>query len=370
MTNIRLSVVLPTYNERVNVGIAVSRILESCGSADTEVIVVDDNSPDGTWQVAEEIAALHPQVSVLRRMHEKGLSSAVLTGFAASSGRYVAVMDSDLQHDAAVLPRFLRELEAGAEIVVGSRKAEGGAIAEWHWFRRFISGAATRLSQALLPLPVSDPMSGFFALRRELYLAHGASVNPRGFKILLEFLWRARGCRVAEVGYVFQSRIHGQSKLSSSVMFDLVEALVELRWGHIVSPRFLKYGMVGATGVAVSQGGLYLGKHLFGFDNSQALALGIEASIVSNFLLNNAWTFRKQALRKPGPFLRGLLSFHAICLAGAFMNHAVALFLVERRFANIYFANLMGIGLATVWNYFINANVTWKASNRVHGAQQ
>ena len=361
----KLTVVLPTYNESKNIQLVVPRIVEvlsQCQATfdlDFEVMVVDDNSPDGTWKIAEELSRSIPQLRVIRRLHGRGLSSAVMAGFAASTADFLLVMDADLQHDEGALKGFVDAFLKGADIVVGSRKVEGGGIENWNRSRRFVSWTATQLANFAIAQSVSDPMSGFFGVRREFYNEIAADINPRGFKILLEFLARSSGKKIAEVGYVFRDRLHGESKLSSRIIFEYLEALYDLRFGRVVPARFLKYALVGLSGVVVNQCGVFLARSLFQAPDEAALAAGIEISIVSNFVLNNFWTFRQTRLRGNLKILRGFLTFNTICLAGAVINYAVALTLSHQLAISLYAANFVGILLATCWNYFVNSNVTW-----------
>jgi dolichol-phosphate mannosyltransferase len=357
-----ISVILPTYNESVNVPILVERLEKHLEGLPFEIIIVDDNSPDETWKVAQELARSRSHLRVLRRMNEKGLSSAVLRGFEAAIGKVLVVMDSDLQHDETVIRDFIKEIENGSDIVVGSRKAPGGGIEGWSWTRRFLSWGAGLMAKVVLWHSVSDPMSGFFALRRSVFEQYAALINPRGFKILLEFVARAKGQKISEVGYTFRSRMHGESKLSASVMLDYITALYELRFGRYLPARFLKYALVGMSGVLVNFIALYFGKSILGLSESHALMAAIEVSIISNFLLNNFWTFRAARLEKTLPLVRGLLTFNAICLAGALINYSIAMFFRTHFETSLYLANLLGISLATCWNYIINSNITWTAA--------
>jgi dolichol-phosphate mannosyltransferase len=297
---------------------------------------------------------------VIRRVSEKGLASAVVDGFATARGRYLVAMDADLQHDEQALPGFLAAFQDGAQVVVGSRKTTGGGIENWSALRRLVSWGATLLAKAMLPRTVSDPLSGYFGVTRRFFEQAAPRLNPRGFKILLEFLALSGGQPVAEVGYVFRSRQYGSTKLSGAVMLDYLVGLYELRLGRIVPVRFIKYSLVGVSGIFTNQLGLWLGRNAFRLDNRYALVLGIELSILTNFLLNNYWSFRDVRVRGAAGLARGFVSFNLICMAGAVINYAVALFLSMRFGMDIYLANLAGIAVATAWNYTINVNVTWK----------
>jgi len=218
-----LSLILPTYNEAANIAALIDNIDGVLQSIPHEIIVVDDNSPDGTWQVAEGLMPKHPALRVMRRIGRRGLSSAVVEGFDMARGDVLAVLDADGQHDAMLLHTMLASLQAGAELTIGSRYVPGGSVGEWVRDRRIISSAGTVVAKMLSRVKVSDPLGGFFALRRDLYTSIRESLHPTGFKILLEILASipASTC-VTEIPLVFRMRLHGQSKLSLKVHFDFV----------------------------------------------------------------------------------------------------------------------------------------------------
>ncbi|APJ03262.1 glycosyltransferase [Silvanigrella aquatica] len=355
----QLSLVIPTYNECQNIPILIERIAKVLEGVEKEVIVVDDNSPDRTWEVARTLSARYPWLRVIRRMTDKGLSSAVLAGFEIAEGEILAVMDADLQHDEQALISFIREMESGADIVVGSRKVKGGGIVDWSPIRKFISGVATLLTKIALPQSVSDPMSGFFAVKKHVYVSNKNQINPRGFKILLEFLARAKHCKIEEVGYVFKGRVHGESKISSSVVFDLIIALYELSIGKVFPTQFIKYGIIGISGLFVATFVIYLCRMFTHLSEAYSIAISIEISILTNFFLNNFWTFRPKRLLGIWNILRGIITFHAICLGGALINQAIALKLLTFG-VDVYIANAFGYFIAAIWNYIINVNITWK----------
>lgn len=364
-TDVAISVILPTFNERVNVPIIVDRLAQVLAPiCSFEVLVVDDNSPDGTWHIAEELAQTRPWLRSIRRMHNKGLSPAVVDGFSLAKGRRLVVMDADLQHDEQALLKFIESFDTGAELVVGSRKIDGGGVEDWSVVRRFISWFATQLAHVVLPLQVSDPMSGFFGITRELHERITPEVNPKGFKILLEYVARTKAGVVREVGYTFRGRQHGESKLSNDVIYDYLEALWGLsKFSRFISWRFLNYFFVGCVGLIVNLSVLGLLRHSQSVNQSMALIFAVESSIVSNFFLNNSVTFRKKRFVGTLRVIQGLLMFNAICATGAFINHSLAMTMNQAQLANIYFATAMGYIVATIWNYVVNSHICWKASN-------
>jgi dolichol-phosphate mannosyltransferase len=229
------SLILPTYNERENLPVILQRLNYILGDYKFEVIVVDDDSPDGTWAEAQTYQQQYQWLRVIRRTGERGLSSAVICGFRHARGKVLGVMDADLQHDDTRLPELLRAMES-ADFAVATRRAEGGSDGTWSHARRLVSRTATILAKLVARIPLSDPMSGFFTMRRELFVAlDDWALHPRGYKLLVYLYGRALQCfgrekvRVREIGYEFAERQHGQSKLSPRVMLDFILMLFDLR---------------------------------------------------------------------------------------------------------------------------------------------
>src|SRR5437016_5063212 len=216
---VQLSVIVPTYNERQNLDPVVQAIGEALWNVDWEIIVVDDDSPDGTAAAARSLYAHDPRVRAIRRIGRRGLASACVEGALASSARFVAVIDADLQHDPALLPAMLRRLtDDEADIVIGSRYVAGGDVGEWKRPRALGSRVATKLAHMLTHVDVRDPMSGYFMLRRDIIEQHAHALSAVGFKILLDILLTASGeLRVEEIPLRFGRRLHSESKMSVAV---------------------------------------------------------------------------------------------------------------------------------------------------------
>jgi dolichol-phosphate mannosyltransferase len=353
-----VTVVVPTFNEVENIPILIERIATAFGQRDFEIIVVDDDSPDRTWAVVEELAHQRPWLRVIRRLHDRGLSSAVVAGFCAARGDALAVIDADLQHDEAILPALADAL-AEREIAIGSRYIAGGGTGTWSRKRRFLSRSATRLAQFLLGVEVRDPMSGFFMLRRDLFDRISERLNPRGFKILLEILHHAKVDAVAEVPYTFRNRLHGESKLDAGVGLAFLVALYDLKFGRILPRSFILYAAVGLSGVAVNLGVLSCLTRVFGAEERVSVLIAIVVSMITNFLLNNAITFRQVATWKPRKFFRQLIGFVGVSSIGLVINYAVTAFVRDRTGIAIEFASLVGIAVATLWNYLISSHYVW-----------
>lgn len=381
---IDFSLVIPTFNEAENICILIPRVISllSAAKISFEIIVVDDDSKDLTWKVVQEQFANESRVRVLRRVNKKGLSSAVLDGMAIAKGKAFGVMDADLQHDENIIPKMLSEL-AQHDIVVGSRVVEDGGYGEWGIIRKMMSKGATLFAKIMLPIPVGDPMSGFFVLKRELYEDLVPKINPRGFKILLEFLARKKGIKAKEVGFVFKTRIHGETKMSGSVIQNYLVALYDIRFGHIISITFLKYGFTGLTGVFVNLFGQFFAMTAFHLGNSQAyydnftkpflaVAFGFELSVLSNYIINNLWTFSESKIKGLKGNVLGFIKFNVVSIIGFIVQISVWRFtyqVIQDEFPQFlfggltYICNFAGIILATAGNYFLNKNFTWQEKN-------
>lgn len=215
----KLSVISPTYNEAENVGRLIAELERSLHPADYEILISDDDSPDRTWAVVEEIGRCNPRVRALRRTSNRGLGPSVVDGFSSATGEAVACIDADLQHDPKILPQMLKKLENGADLVVATRYMPGGGTANWGIIRRLGSWGCTKLAQVLLGVKLRDPMSGYFMMRREDFLRIRDRLNVRGFKILLEIAAHMHPHRLGEVPYTFGPRAQGESKLSNKIVF-------------------------------------------------------------------------------------------------------------------------------------------------------
>ncbi len=225
----RFSLVVPTYNERDNMATFTAAVHRALEEIPHEVIIVDDDSPDLTWKLVEEMCATAPWLRVVRRVGRRGLSSAVLEGFDAATAPVLGVMDADMSHDENILPKLIAAVESGSDLAVGSRRIPGGGATHWPWYRRVTSWTATMMAKALLHLSISDPMSGFFVMKRELYERSKARLEPTGYKILLEIYCKGRPEKVSEIPFVFRDRRQGYSKLSAGVIRDLVKMVFRLR---------------------------------------------------------------------------------------------------------------------------------------------
>ena len=356
--SLRLSVVVPTFNEAGNVPELIRRLEGTLGASGWEVIFVDDDSPDGTASKIRCLGLTDPRIRCLQRIGRRGLSSACIEGMLAATAPVIAVMDADLQHEESILPDMLRRIDQGADIVVGSRYAEGGSAGQWDQSRKSMSRLATRLGRLILKQPVSDPMSGFFMLRREVLEGAVHELSGMGFKILLDLLASTRRpLNVAEVAYHFRDRHSGESKLDTMVIWEYGMLLADKTVGRFVPVRFLVFSLIGGLGVLVHFAVLTVALKALGigFTVGQSIATGL--SMVFNFALNNVLTYRDRRLRGWAWF-GGLLSFMAACSVGAAANIGIASYLFEQR-TEWALAALAGVLVGAVWNYAVTQLYTW-----------
>ena len=364
---ILLSLVIPTYNEGKNVQKIVKLLSQQLDAAIPEayeLIVVDDNSPDLTWEIAQEIMPEYPQLRVMRRIEERGLSTAVIRGWQAARGEVLGVIDADLQHPPELLLKLWGEIKRGGDLAVASRHVEGGGVSDWSVIRRFLSRGAQTLGLIILPEVigrVSDPMSGYFMVRRRCIA--GRTLSPLGYKILIEVLARGKVPWIGEVGYVFQEREEGESKVTSKQYIDYLRHLVRLRFSLGPIARFLRFGLVGFSGVFVDLGVFYLLRSQnFGLTSSAAISG--ELAIINNFLWNDFWTFGDISSLQPGKRqrLKRLLKFNIICLAGLALNVLIVNFFFNFLGINEYVAKLIAIAAVTVWNFWLNLKLSWRVT--------
>lgn len=365
--SVKLSLIIPTYNEAKNVPVLVAQLqscLEPVLGKSYELIVVDDNSPDQTWAVATELAKTYPNLRVIRRQGEKGLSTAVIRGWQAARGELLGVMDADLQHPVEVNLGLLNALNAGASLAVASRHIEGGGVSDWSMFRRVVSRGAQLVGLLLLPGvlgKISDPMSGYFMMKRSAVA--NVELDPLGYKILIEMVARANIEWIDEVGYVFRERVEGASKVTWRLYIDYLRHLLRLRLATLRNSTFFRYCLVGASGVLVDMAILYLlsDPRMLGLGLTRSKLVAGETAILTNFLLNDRWTFSGAAAAQPGlvAMARRFLTFNAICAAGLVINVVVLNLLFNLAHLNRYVANGIAIIAVTGWNYWLNRKLNW-----------
>jgi dolichol-phosphate mannosyltransferase len=355
-----LSVVVPSFNERDNVTVLYRRLETTLAGIPWEVVFVDDNSPDGTWEVVRSLARQDPRVRCIRRVGRRGLSGACIEGILASSAPYAAVMDADLQHDETQLPKMVELLRSGqADLVVGSRYIEGYRAEGFNKQRAGASAFATEIARRLLQVDIADPMSGFFAIRRDRFEELAPDLSTQGFKILLDVVATAQGkLRAVEIPYTFGSRQHGESKLDSMVALDFLGLVLAKLTHDVISLRFVLFGLVGTLGLLVHLAALFVALEVFGAPFAEAQATGAIVAMTSNFILNNFLTYRDQRL-KGFAIVRGLLLFYLVCSVGLFANVGVA-FSVYDQEPIWWLAGAAGALMGVVWNYAMSGLFVWR----------
>ncbi|MBN8892165.1 MAG: dolichol monophosphate mannose synthase [Acetobacteraceae bacterium SCN 69-10] len=356
----QLCVVIPVLNERDNIAPLVARLNEVLAGIAWEAIFVDDDSTDGTREAVRAVAQADPRVRLLHRIGRRGLSSAFIEGAQASLAPYIAAMDGDMQHDETLLPHMLAALrDDGYELAIGSRYVAGGGVGDWDATRAGLSTLATRVSQVVLRVQLSDPMSGFFMIRRETFDRAARRLSAMGFKILLDIVASLPSPpRLTELPYKFRSRVHGDSKMDAGVLRDYALLLLDKLVGHIVPVRFVLFAGVGLLGIAAHLLVLRIGL-LAGLDFAEAQSVATGVAIVGNFVLNNLFTFRDRRLRG-WRFLRGLVTFALICSVGAVGNLSVSIFLFGPGHSSWWVAGLAGAAMSLVWNYAASSVLTWR----------
>jgi len=354
---------MPTRNEHDNVHPVYDALCRVLRGIDWEVIFVDDDSKDGTPGAVCRLANSDRRVRCIQRIGRRGLASACVEGILASTAPYVAVMDADLQHDEQLLLRMLETLiaEPDVDAVVGSRHVEHGSIATLSRERSFLSNLATRMARSVLRVPLTDPMSGFFMVRREAFQGAVRGLSSIGFKILLDLLASSRRpLQVKEIPYHFRERQSGESKFDALIGWEYLMLLADKAIGHIIPIRFFVFALVGGFGLVVHLAVLWfcLNPMQLTFELSQAGATGI--AIICNFTLNNLLTYHDRRLTG-WQFVRGLLSFALICSFGAIANVGIATMLFTQQHAYWWVAGIAGAAMSAVWNYAVSSTYTWQA---------
>ena len=361
MHSAELSIIVPTYKERGNVAELVRRLDAALTGIGWEAIFVDDNSPDGTAEAVKDIASADNRVRCLRRVGRRGLAGACIEGMLSSASPFVAVMDADLQHDEKVLPAMLTRLRAGgADLVAGTRYVEGGGAVGFSQRRSAISRAATRLTHRLVGTNLSDPMSGFFMMRRDRLEEIAPRLSPVGFKILLDIAVTGgeRLC-IAEQPYVFGTRFDGESKFNAQIGVEFLGLLLAKMTGDLVDPRFLFYAIVGSLGLLVHLIALRLSLVFLPESFRAAQIIATLVAMTSNFLLNNELTYRDRRL-KGIAMLRGFALFCLIGSVGVLTNVDLASWLYDERQV-WWVAGAVGAIMGALWNYAMSTLFVWRA---------
>jgi len=351
-----LTIVIPTYKERENLPELFDRIFKVFDQLNgyCEIIIVDDNSNDGTKEYANKIWR-HP-VTVLVRKHEKGLATACVLGFKHAKGNKIIVMDGDLQHPPEKILEMVSKLENSADVVIGSRYFGDGTAGSFGLKRKIISKGAGLLFNSFFPdIKTTDTQSGFFGFRKKVI--KNVDLKPRGYKILLEILVHGNYKKIEEIGFTFGERQKGKSKLGFFTIFSYLSHLYHLLWSSGKMKTMLQFFFVGFTGVFVNLGSLYIFTNM-GLYYVVSGVIAVELSLITNFLINRFWTFKKEA--KTVKLFRSLYRDHLIRSIGILIKIS-CLFILTEIFGLFYIISmLIGIGIATMWNFLGNIRWVWK----------
>lgn len=361
-----ISLVVPTYNEHANIPELVRRagkVLAACSEV-YELIIVDDDSPDGTADEVRRLQADFPWLSLLVRKHERDLSTAVIAGWRIAKGEVLGCMDGDLQHPPELLPvMFDALLRNRTDVVVASRHLTGGGVSKWNLARRFISWTATLMATCILPGTlgkVRDPMSGFFLLRRAV--VDRAPLNPLGYKILLEVLAKGDFSQVQEVPFIFEERIRGGSKLGLRTVLNYLLHLLRISVETGECWRITKFAFVGLSGAVVNFVALRWLVEKFGWSVPWAAIAGAVLAIVNNFIWNDHFTFAETGKKENGlvSMLHRFVSFLMLSAMGVGINVGLIWMFLSVFGWNRGASIVLAIGVAGLWNFVANSNVTWQ----------
>jgi len=394
-----LSLILPTYNESAHIDAIVEQLITVLDSIPTlryEIIIVDDDSPDRTWEKALQLSQKCPQVRAIRRQHQRDLSTAVLQGWQIARGEIFAVMDADLQHPPETIANLWRAMKRGADLAVASRNVEGGGVSDWTLPRRIVSRSAQLLGLVVLPEvagKVSDPLSGYFMVRRSAL--EGRELKPLGYKILMEVLARGEVEKISEVPYVFRETPERPSKHSPAVLRGEVEKISEVPYVFRETPErpskhspavfaqylkhlsrlrihllktspFVRFCIVGASGTLIDTTLLFLlsDPRTLNWSLTGSKIIAAEVALANNFIWNDLWTFgkfsrRQNSLRQRA---RRFLKFNLLCSVGIILNLIILNIGFKVFHMNRYIANLSAIFVVTFWNYNTNRKLSWRTT--------
>ena len=360
---VELSLISPTFNEKENITPLVERVHKALSKYSYELIVVDDNSPDGTSELAKSLSSKYP-LKVIVRTSERGLASAVVAGLDQATGEVLGVIDADLQHPPEEIPALLEAIRGGADVAIASRYVEGGNIEGWSTKRAIISKGAKLLATILLPSTreIKDPLAGFFLFKRKVI--DGAVLTPTGYKILLEVLVRGNASQIAEVPYTFKERERGKSNLTIREQLNFLRHLSRLAWFDGDVKRFLKFCVVGTTGFSVNLGFFWLLTRIAHLYDLVALIIALEISILSNFALNDLWTFRDKRTGGLKALVVRAVKFNMVSSGAVAIYYAV--YTPLTRLLEVYdlLALLFAVFVGLVWNFMMNFLWTWKTESK------
>lgn len=363
---LELSIVVPTFNESGNVAPLYHEIQNSLKDSKYEIVFVDDDSQDGTVDEINSLVEQYDNVRLIRRINKRGLSSACIEGFAFSNSKYLAVIDADLQHDPVLLGTMLQKMQSEKlDLIIASRFLEGSHITGLSRTREKISAFGNFISTVVTGVKLSDPLSGYFMINKDVIHNILHKLSGKGFKILLDIFSTCRFDKIKlhylELPTHFRERIHGKSKLDMLVVLEFVMLLLDKILGRYVPIRFVLFVVVGLSGLLLHMltlAGMLKICH-FDFTFSQFFATFL--AMISNFFVNNLFTYRDRQLHGAA-MLKGLVSFCITCSVGALINITIASFFFAKGMSWIV-SGLSGCMLGSVWNYAITSFTTWKQND-------
>jgi dolichol-phosphate mannosyltransferase len=364
LRSVDLAVVLPTYNERDNISLVIARLAAALQGLRWQAIFVDDDSPDGTADTVAAHSVNDDRIRLIHRVGQRGLASACIDGILATDAPYVAVMDADLQHDETVLPRMLARLRNEAlDVVVGTRNAQGGSMGQFSPSRVLLSRLGQRIGHIVCRCRLTDPMSGFFMVRRSFFVEAVPSLQRGGFKILVDLLASTRQpAKVGEVGYTFSARRHGESKLDVFVGIEYLSLVCSKLVGGFLPLRLGLFLLVGGIGLITHLLSLTAMLRVFHLHFTAAQVIATFVAMIGNFFFNNIITFRDRRLRGRC-IVTGLATFVLTCSVAAWANVAFARQLWQNG-VPAYAAGLAGIVLGSIWNLTVSSHFTWRVEQR------
>jgi dolichol-phosphate mannosyltransferase len=360
-----LTIIIPTLNEGMSIRTTINAVIDVVTAAkiDAEILVVDDNSTDDTHEVMRDIMAVHPNVHMLVRLTDHGLSNSLADGFFYAASPVLMVMDSDGQHPPSLIPQLFQEIYDGYDVAVASRYAKGGGIWYSPWYRRLLSWGATYLARFFFP-DIADSGSGFFAFKREVI--QNAPLQPQGFRMLFEVLGKGKWNRAIEIPYTLQVRKEGQSKLKATTILSYLKQVWGLfkysittkeSHGHAEIKRVVSYMLVGFSGSIISLSLTYILAGIYNMWYMWAATIAVETSILTNFTLNDIITFGDVGSKLDIASRLGL--YHLVSIGGMAITLA-ATYVCTEWFNMWYVLSItVGIMLAFIWNFTVNRNITW-----------
>jgi dolichol-phosphate mannosyltransferase len=363
-----LTIILPTLNEAGSIAKTITLVNKylTVSNINGQILVVDDNSKDGTYGYVQQMRMTHPNVDILVRNEDHGLSQSLVDGFNHATTDIIMVMDSDGQHPFEKIPEIYQAILDGNDIALGSRYMgiPGSGFEGLAYHRRLISWGATVLSRFFFP-SITDSGSGFFAFRKAVI--KDAPLKPQGFRMLFEILGKGHWKTAKEIPIIFGVRKKGESKLTTKTILDYLKQLWGLldfslthtdSHGHAELTRLMTFMAVGATGIFVNLGVLYLATEWLGIYYIWSGFIGVEASIISNFVLNDLITFKDITKTRYSTMTR-MFMYHLVCIGGSGIS-LILLILLTTVFGVWYLAAAaIGILIAFLWNFTANRGFTW-----------